>query len=252
MRSLSQVTSAVEAGRAVALLDGMLRIPSPSTAEAALAMFVARQASALGMRGRRDEVGNVIAETGTGTGDGPTILLLGHLDTAGDQIPVRREEGRLYGRGAVDAKGALAGMVCAAAARPDLPVRLIVAGAVEEETAGSRGANHLVRTLARPDAVIVGEPSGSAHVVLGYKGQVTLRYRVSRPATHPTNPRENAIEAAVRFWEDVRRELGERQSPSFSRPTAALLEIAGDMVEARASIDCRIPPHFDVAALLAT
>ena len=66
----------------------------------------------LGFRTEIDGAGNAVGMIG----DGPReIVLLGHIDTVPGAIPVRIEDGVLYGRGAVDAKGPLATFVCAAA-----------------------------------------------------------------------------------------------------------------------------------------
>jgi LysW-gamma-L-lysine carboxypeptidase len=233
----------------VELLHGMLTIASPSAREGELARFVARAAEALGMACTVDEVGNVLATTGTGAG--PTVLMLGHLDTVDDPLPVRLAGRRLYGRGAVDAKGPLAAMLLAAAARTDFPGTLVVAGAVEEETPGSRGAMHLRATMAKPDAVLIGEPSGWSGIVLGYKGKLDLAYRVRRPATHPTNPMEKASEAAAAFWADAVAAIGpEASHTAFDRPAATLYSISGDLAEASLTLSFRLPPRFDTEALL--
>ena len=233
----------------VELLRRMVAIPSPSGQESELARFVAEAAGGLGMTSTVDGVGNVLAATGTG--DGPTILLLSHLDTVDDPWPTDLVEDRLYGRGTVDAKGPLAAMLCAAAARPDFPGRLVVAGAVEEETPGSRGAMHIRRTLPQPDAVLVGEPSGWNGVVIGYKGKLDLSYRVQRAATHPTNPTEKAVEAAAAFWADAAAMLGPDAShAAFERPAVTLYGLSGDMVDATLELSYRLPPGFDHEGLV--
>ena len=58
-----------------------------------------------------DNVGNVIATKGSGR---PIMLLCGHMDTVPGRIPVRIENGYLYGRGASDAKSSLIAMLLAA------------------------------------------------------------------------------------------------------------------------------------------
>jgi len=233
----------------VELLHRMVSIPSPSGQEAALARFLAAAGSRLGLESTVDGVGNVLASTGTG--DGPTILLLGHLDTVDDPLPASLLDDRVLGRGAVDAKAPLAAMLLAAARRPRFPGRLVVAGAVEEEAPGSRGATHLRRTLARPDAVLIGEPSGWSNVVLGYKGILELGYRVRRPATHPTNPMQKAAEAAAAFWADAVAVLGPDAShAAFDQPAATLGRITGDLVEASLELSYRLPPGFDTGALI--
>ena len=114
-------------------------------------------------------------------------MLLGHMDTVPGGVPVRCEAGRLYGRGAVDAKGPLAAMISAVAELGDFPGRIVVVGAVEEETPGSLGAMTIRATHPQPDVVVIGEPSGWSTVVLGYKGNSTSATASrARPRTRPT------------------------------------------------------------------
>ena len=82
----------------VELLERMVDIPSPSGAEGPLAAFLAEAMTGLGMSAEVDEVGNVVGRTGTG--DGPTVVLLSHIDTIADPMPAHRTYGRIHGRGA--------------------------------------------------------------------------------------------------------------------------------------------------------
>ena len=66
---------------------------------------------ALGFHSYVDDAGNAVGEAGAG----PEIVLLGHIDTVPGVVPVRIEDGKLYGRGSVDAKGPFATFVAAAA-----------------------------------------------------------------------------------------------------------------------------------------
>lgn len=235
-------------GAAVDLLEAMLAIPSPSGGEEALAQFLAGALIDLGLAGRVDEAGNVLGTTGTG--GGPTVMLLSHLDTVDDPLPSRRVADRLFGRGAVDAKGPLAAMICAAARSAHFPGTLVVVGAMEEERL-SRGAHHLASTVPPPDYLIVGEPGGWQGVVLGYKGKADLTYEVRRPATHSTNPFAKASEVAVRFWEGLVEALGPEPSHrTFSAPAATLRRIEADARHAVVDVDCRLPVGFDVEQLL--
>ncbi|HEX6359003.1 M20/M25/M40 family metallo-hydrolase [Actinophytocola sp.] len=234
---------------AVGLLRGMLEIPSPSYQERALADFLANAMVDLGFQARVDVVGNVIGVVERG--DGPTLMLLGHLDTVPGELPVRAEDGKLYGRGAVDAKGPLAAMICAAAGAVDFPGRIVVIGVVEEETPGSRGAMAIRATHDRPDALIVGEPSGWSSVVLGYKGKLDLRYTVTCPATHPSNPAPKASELAVDCWAALVDLLGpDADHGVFSQPGATLVQLNADLISATADLSVRTPPGFDVDMLL--
>jgi LysW-gamma-L-lysine carboxypeptidase len=235
---------------AVGLLRGMLEITSPSYHECVLAEEVVHQMRRLGFAAHVDEAGNAIGEIVRGAG--PTVMLLGHLDTIPGTLPVRSMGGRLYGRGAVDAKGPLAAMICAAAGAADSVGRIVVAGVVEEETPGSRGAMALRANHPKPDALIVGEPSGWSTVVLGYKGKLDLRYRVSCRATHPSNPIPKAAELVAEAWQVLREMLGpEANHAAFDRPAPTLVSISGGLTSAEADLCVRTPPGFDVPGFVA-
>src|SRR3954463_1223676 len=132
----------------VTLLEQALRIPSVSGDERAVAEYFVDQMQALGFHSYVDQAGNAVGEAGSG----PEIVLLGHIDTVPGVVPVRIDDGKLYGRGAVDAKGPFATFVAAAArllARrgemlSPLRARLVLVGAVEEEAASSKGAHYVV------------------------------------------------------------------------------------------------------------
>ncbi len=94
----------------VELLQRMVSIPSLSGQEEELAGFLVREMAARGLRAHVDEAGNAVGELGEGPEE---ILLLGHMDTVPGQVPVQIANGRLYGRGSVDAKGPLAAFIAA-------------------------------------------------------------------------------------------------------------------------------------------
>jgi LysW-gamma-L-lysine carboxypeptidase len=233
--------------QATALLRGMIEIPSPSGDEQHLAAWLAGEMERLGFESQVDGAGNAVGRRGRR--GAPLILLLGHLDTVPDQIPVRQEGSLLYGRGAVDAKGPLATMICAVAQLDPVDAELVVVGAVEEETPSSRGAHYLLDRY-DPAAVLIGEPSGWSNVVLGYKGRINLHYEARRPPTHSAGPGEKATEVAVAFWNDLVRHFAafEGGNGLFHRPTATLQSFDGDMEVARLHVSCRTPPGFDFAA----
>lgn len=239
---------ALSDARAVRLLRQMVEIDSPSYQEAALAEFLAGELPGLGFTAEIDAAGNVVGESVTG--DGPTVMLLGHLDTVPGRVPVREQDGRLYGRGTVDAKAPLAALICAAA-RSDFAGRLVVVGAVEEETPLSRGALHILDTHRQPDALVIGEPSGWHTVVMGYKGKLDFRYRVSSASTHPTNPVPKASELAVECWRQTCELLGPEASHArFDQPGPSLVSITGDQTTASVHLSVRMPPGFDPQAFL--
>ncbi|GAA3169240.1 MULTISPECIES: M20/M25/M40 family metallo-hydrolase [Streptomyces] len=235
---------------AIDLLHGMLKIPSPSYAESELAGYVVDAMRGAGLTARIDKAGNAVGEIRRGPG--PTVMLLGHLDTVPGDVPVRLDGDRLYGRGAVDAKGPLATMICAAAGSTGFRGRIVVVGAVEEETTMSRGAVEIRRTHEPPDALIIGEPSGCDTVVLGYKGKIDLRYDVRCEATHPSNVVPKASELATRAWAELLELLGPEASHArFDAPGPTLTSIDGGLTSATAEFSIRIPPGFDGERLVA-
>lgn len=228
----------------IALLIRMVEIPSLSGEESALAAYLVDVMRALGFRAEIDAAGNAVGVLGDGTQE---IVLLGHMDTVPGVIPVRVEEGKLYGRGSVDAKGPLAAFVAAAGEVGALPgKRIVVVGATEEEAASSKGARHIGRTRA-PSCCVIGEPSGAHSITLGYKGRLVFAYRAEAAASHSAAPGQNVIETAVAFWNRVSRwaEAENAGKKMFDALDPVLREIhsGGDgmteTVDLRASI--RIP-----------
>jgi len=183
------------------LLTELVRIPSPTGHEADAVDYLVSWMRAHGFDARADEIGNAVGVRGPDDAR-RTLLLLGHIDTVPGAIPVRVEDGALYGRGAVDAKGSLCAFAEAAASAA-LPEgwRVIVVGAVGEE-GDSRGAYHL-RERRQPDACVIGEPSGADRITLGYKGHVWLRYALTRPAAHTSRPEPSVAALGAAFWQAV-------------------------------------------------
>jgi [amino group carrier protein]-lysine/ornithine hydrolase len=187
----------------VGFLEALLSIPSPSGEEDAIAGYLVRKMTTLGFRVHCDEAGNVVGAVGDPEA-GRTIVLLGHMDTVPGLIPLREEGGRLYGRGAVDAKGPLAAFVLAATrVAPQLAgTQLLVVGAVEEESHG-RGARHLARTMPPPDCALIGEPGGWQGITVGYKGLLTFDYRLQQPGGHSAGEIPGPAEKAVSLWNNL-------------------------------------------------
>jgi len=260
----------------IELLEEMVSIPSPSTQERELGQWLVTRLRGMGFAAKRDEVGNVIAFWGSGPRE---VLLLGHMDTVPGFIPVRREGQRLFGRGAVDAKGPLAAAITAVARQPEgANCRFTIIGAVEEE-GSSRGARHLVNRRP-PDQLVILEPSGWDAVTLGYKGSLKLRYRLSQPMGHGAGPNDSAADRAIAFIRKVqdyanaptlpspnvsnarlalkRRSRGptgpgKKMLDAFERLDARILRFHADhdgfRDTASMTLGFRLPPNFNVPAL---
>lgn len=182
--------------RDVELLESLVSIPSVTGQEATAVSFLQEQARADGFTVTEDRAGNFIAETG----DGPLLLFVGHIDTVPGHIPVRVEDGELWGRGSVDAKGALAAAYCAARRHMNDNHRIMVVGAVDEE---GRSAGVKALPELDPSAIIVGEPSGADGITIGYKGILRCHFRLERNVVHGAHPDPSGGDAFFSFWQDL-------------------------------------------------
>ncbi len=266
-------TGTVDAGRhraEIELVRGLVAVPSLSRHEAAASGWLADQMAARGLeRCHVDGALNAVGELGDPTAS-RLVVLLGHIDTVPGNIPVRIEDdgsphGILHGRGSVDAKGPLASFVAAAArlggdwARAH-DLRVIVAGATEEEAATSRGAHFLLKRLngrdePAPDFCIIGEPSHWHRVTLGYKGRLLIDLMARRPSSHTAGPEVGVGITAFDLWRRL-EQVAERHGgrTPFERVLPSLRSIGttsdGLYDTVRADYGLRLPVDFDVSALI--
>jgi acetylornithine deacetylase len=120
-------------------------------------------------------------------------MLCGHTDTVGvegmsDPWRPRRNDGRMYGRGAQDMKGGVAAMMDAArlvAKEGFAKGRLVVAAVIDEEFA-SIGADALVKSWTA-DAAIVTEPTDLT-IGVSHKGFAWLDIETRGRAAHGSRP----------------------------------------------------------------
>ncbi|MFD1989991.1 M20/M25/M40 family metallo-hydrolase [Paenibacillus nicotianae] len=227
------------------LLKRIVEIPSISGQEEVLADFLQQYMSSLGYNSTLDEAGNLIVEKGDL--DAPLILLLGHMDTVAPYTNVQEKDGKLYGRGSVDAKGALATFI-SAFHQVEMDCRLIIVGAVEEEVSSSKGANYILHHY-NPDAVIIGEPSGCSNIVVGYKGKIGIHYSIENLSSHSAGNGDKSTMLAYNFWNQLNEFINKNASSAFYDPTATITNIEGTMEKCSMDISIRIPPEYDIEAL---
>ena len=118
--------------------------------------------------------------------DAPVVTLSTHLDTVPPYIPPRLDGDVLRGRGACDAKGIAAAMICAAdrlRAR-GVPVALLFVVGEEVTHDGAHAANRFPNTSR---ALIDGEPTEST-LAIGTKGAVRTTVRTTGRAAHSAYP----------------------------------------------------------------
>ena len=227
---------------------------------------------------------SVLAELDSGR-PGPHLVLNVHLDTMepGDlsawTVPVfemTEQEGRLYGLGMGNMKGAVAAMVTAyrllARQRDAWSGRLTLTAVSDECVFGDNGAAHLLAT--RPeavlgDALICGEGPGMMRLALAEKGVLWIEVTATGAGGHSSNAQRGAT-APARLARALAAldELNDLSVP----PPAGLEGVPADDVEARrlsasvgtleggtfvsqlarsatARLDLRVPPGLSLADL---
>ena len=140
-----------------------------------------------------DDLGTVVATRG----DGHTHVVLNtHVDTVPPHVAYERDGDVVRGRGACDAKGALAALLDAFLSADLDGGRVTLAVSPDEETTQTGGA-HLAETLDY-DAVVVGEPTG-LDVCTAARGQFEGEVRIRGESAHAADPAsgKNAIRAAT-------------------------------------------------------
>lgn len=172
-------------------------------------------AGGVGAHGGVDVHGGVGAHGGAGvhggagqadTSAGPTLCLVGHIDTVpfDDMVvnPLGELRGtRYYGRGTCDMKGGLAAILAAVeqviAEGPALEGRIVVVGTASEETLKSGGLQ-LARDHGSVDGVVCAEPT-SNRVAVAATGSLPLRVDVHGAPGHSSQPGSgvNAVRAAL-------------------------------------------------------
>lgn len=243
---------------AVSLLKNMLEIYSPSGQEHELSSFLLAEMKKLGFHSRRDNAGNVIAESGQGS---PRVLLCGHMDTVPGNLETKLEEAKIRGRGAVDAKSSLAAMIVAASKlRDKFSGRILLLGVVDEEGHGTGMKSFIQSDPLDLDYAVFGEPSNTENITIGYKGFMRLTLKCVTKAGHSAAPwvSENAIEKGMELWGLLKQRFAgssDRES-RFHSVTSSLTGIRGGSSinvipsECTLSLDVRVPPELNSGEVL--
>lgn len=191
-----------------------------------------------------------------------SLMLECHSDTVSAEnmsidpfTPIIRD-GRLYGRGASDTKGAMAAMLAGLAevikndGKPPVTVYLVTTCNEEQ---GATGAHALMESGFRTDAAIVGEPT-DLRIVDTHKGAIRYRLDVIGRAAHSSDPRQgiNAISKAAaiirRIDGPLTDELAQSRHPRLGCPVISVGVIDGGSLvniipdRCRFEIDRRLLP----------
>jgi acetylornithine deacetylase/succinyl-diaminopimelate desuccinylase family protein len=176
---------------------------------------------------------NVVGEL-KGSGERKGLMFNGHADTVGvrnmtiDPTNPVVNDGRLYGRGACDMKGAIAAMMIAAKIMHDSELSpkgsLLVSTVVGEEF-DNVGANKLVQDdrISKPlGAVIVGEPT-TLQCAIAHKGFINIEIETTGKAAHGSVP-EKGIDAIEKMGkiivklDDVKEKANKKSNALLGPP----------------------------------
>lgn len=190
-------------------IQDFITFPTLSGQEEKLVKHLIKVASRLGFSSSHtDRMGNFVAEMKVGSGEGPRIVVSGHLDTvsanAAEWEPDKRpfsgsiHDGRLYGRGAADMKASFGVLLHAAASLHNLSApfngRVYVVGTVVEELFEGVCFLEALKEI-RPDSVIIGE-STAGKINIGQRGRAEIVITSFGQPQHASTGRNviNAIE----------------------------------------------------------
>lgn len=233
----------------LALLTRAAAVPSVSGDEHELAAYLRDWCTARDIEAKVDPAGNLVATKGGGS---RRLLMLGHLDTVPFHWPaVWEPEGTLFGRGTVDAKGCLVNFLeVLAATEVGEGHQIRVVGAVEEEVSSSKGA-YWVRDHYPADAVIVGEPSGSGTLTLGYHGLFKLRITATVDSGHSAaKDAVSAPDALIAALEAYREAVLTEAPEALSAVIDTWTSRRPGRDAAEAILNFRIPPGAEPEALI--
>lgn len=184
-----------------------------------------------------DDYGNMIA-TLRGNRPGKTLLFDGHMDTvpvtdasAWDYPPFAAEihDGKIYGRGTSDMKGAIAAMATAAVqfdveTNRDFAGTLCIAGVVHEECFEGVAARAISEKV-KPDYVVIGEAS-NLNLKIGQRGRAEIVVETFGKPAHSANP-EKGINAVYHMSKviDAIRKLQPTSHPVLGKGILELTDI---------------------------
>lgn len=224
--------------RVIVLCQALIRQKSNSGQEEAAVSRMKQAFHALGYDNETvDGYGSILGHI-RGRRPGKTILLDGHIDT----VPVPDEskwkhapyggelaDGKIYGRGASDMKGAVAAMISAAAffaadTNRDFAGEIYVSGVVHEECFEGLAARNITKKI-KPDYVVIGEAS-ELNLKRGQRGRAEVVVETFGRPAHSANPRAgvNAVYKMAEVIAEVRN-LTNSRHPALGEGILELTDI---------------------------
>lgn len=188
------------------LTKELLKIPSPSGKEKLIGEFLVKRLRR-NFKVKTQKVGNrfnILATNGK-----PRVILTTHIDTVPGQLRFREDNNYLYGRGACDAKGIIASMICAGEEAARLGISnfgILLDVSEETDFSGIKKAMNLVD----PEVVIVGEPT-DFKIVTGQKGLIGIKIKCTGKSAAGSTPEKGS--SAINKLIDMLFKLRSKQLP---------------------------------------
>lgn len=227
-------------GREVQVIDlckELVKIPSLSGQESYVANFIQQFAKENGFdEVNVDSLGNVTLVM-NGQEEGPVIVMDGHIDT----VPVFEEnwtpdpysglekDGKIYGRGSTDMKGAVAAMILSAKyfaedTNKNFKGKVIISCSVHEECFEGV-ATRAVSEQYQPDYVVIGEAT-NLKLNNGQRGRAEVVVETFGKSVHSSNPEAgiNAVNKMVKLIQVI-NELDVNTHPVLGRGILELTDI---------------------------
>jgi len=216
----------------IKLCRELISTPSLSGQEKEVAQLIKKRMTDLGYdEVSIDEYGSVIGRI-KGEGDGPTIVFDGHMDTVDignisdwkfDPYKAEIENGRIYGRGTSDMKGALSAMIYAASMFTEnrLPGDLYVTCTVHEEMFEGVALQHILKQI-DADYVIIGEAS-NLNLKTGQRGRAEINVITHGKSCHSANPQHGIN--AVYLMQTALQEIKKIKLPTDEHLGTGIMEL---------------------------
>lgn len=239
------------------LLQRLIQIRSYSGEEQEIVEFIVQKMQEFGFdEAFIDGLGNVIGKIGTGK---VTILYDAHIDTVkvtdadNWQYPPFEGKivaGKIYGRGAVDEKPAMAGFLMAARSikqqfqSEKLPFTLYVVGSVLEEDVDGYPLFHLIENEGiKPDYVLLGEPT-DLQVYRGQRGRMEVKIGVTGKSAHGAHNEQgdNAIYKMMPIIKEI--EEMNHQLPAVEPLGKGSITVS--QIISRAPSLCSVPDYCEI------
>jgi succinyl-diaminopimelate desuccinylase len=241
--SLATLAPTPDIARLTGLLERLVAIDTqnPPGREVEAAALLASDLAATGfateVRPVADGRANVVGRIDNGAG--PCFALNSHMDTipvgggwTSDPFRLTERDGKLFGRGACDAKGPIVAMAEAGrllASQRDLWRGTLVMMFVADEEIDGGGSRALAKERPKPDLIIIGEPTNNA-VFAAHKGLSLIRAKGKAARSGRPELGVNAILAASQLTSlfDARdRELRALDHPLVGHASLTVTRIAG-------------------------